>query len=286
MANLLDKIQQQEGRRLEFKEKLPTPLSLVKTIIAFANDAGGEIFIGVIDSTKEITGIDEDELISTEERISNIIFDLCYPIIIPDITFHAIDNKHIIRIKVYRGSNFPYYIKSKGKNKGTYIRVGSTNRLADEQFIQELERQKHNISYDSELVFDKTFEEIDLTNFRQLFQQKTDENFTFSTAQKLNLLKNYQGKNYPTHTCILISDEELRNKLFHYAKIECARFKGTGTKEFIDQKTIDTNIAAQAEEAFEFVLRHINKSTRGNKKCDCTQGLFFTGERYQNSHLR
>lgn len=47
--------------------------------------------------------------------------------------------------------------------------------------------------------------------------------------------------------------------MFHFAKVECARFKGTGSEEFIDQKSIYSNISTQAEEAYNFVLRHINK---------------------------
>jgi len=63
----------------------------------------------------------------------------------------------------------------------------------------------------------------------------------------------------PTNALILFSDSAKRKELFPYAKIECARFKGVNTDEFIDQKTIDVNIALQAEAAYEFVLRHINK---------------------------
>ena len=37
------------------------------------------------------------------------------------------------------------------------------------------------------------------------------------------------------------------------------RFKGVNSEDFIDQKSIVTNIATQAEEAYNFVLRHINK---------------------------
>ena len=47
-----------------------------------------------------------------------------------------------------------------GKLKGTYIRVGSSNRQADETIIHELERQKRNISYDSELIYDKIFDDV------------------------------------------------------------------------------------------------------------------------------
>jgi predicted HTH transcriptional regulator len=64
---------------------------------------------------------------------------------------------------------------------------------------------------------------------------------------------------YPTHALVLFSDDPLRNTLFHYAKVECARFKGVNSEEFIDQKSIRSNIAMQAEEAYNFVLRHINK---------------------------
>jgi ATP-dependent DNA helicase RecG len=38
-----DLLQQPEGRRLEFKESVPTFSELARTIVAFANDAGGGI---------------------------------------------------------------------------------------------------------------------------------------------------------------------------------------------------------------------------------------------------
>lgn len=73
------------------------------------------------------------------------------------------------------------------------------------------------------------------------------------------MTKELNGVVYPTNALILFSDDDLRNSMFHYAKVECARFKGTGSEEFIDQKSVMTNIAIQAEEAYNFVLRHINK---------------------------
>lgn len=44
---IADIIKQPEGRRLEFKESLPEHADLAKTVIAFANDAGGELYIGI-----------------------------------------------------------------------------------------------------------------------------------------------------------------------------------------------------------------------------------------------
>lgn len=59
----------------------------------------------------------------------------------------------------------------------------------------------------------------------------------------------------------MLSDDELRKQLFSFAKIECARFKGTIPGNFIDQKTIDVNIVSQPEQAYQFVLRHISEGS-------------------------
>lgn len=94
MSKLADILQQPEGRRLEFKRSLPANSELARTIIAFANDAGGEFYLGVKDNPREVTGLDEDELFSLEEKIANLIHDLCEPVILPEISFLQHEGKH------------------------------------------------------------------------------------------------------------------------------------------------------------------------------------------------
>ncbi|WP_315821673.1 ATP-binding protein [Paraflavitalea speifideaquila] len=159
-------IYQPEGRRLEFKQELPAVADLAKTIVAFANDAGGELFIGIRNDPREIVGIPEDDLFKVEEQISNFIHDHCYPVIVPDISFHGDDGARFIRVNIFRGSNFPYYLKSKGKLEGSYIRVGSSNRKADAEIIAELERHRRNVSFDSELVHDKQETDLNVQPFK------------------------------------------------------------------------------------------------------------------------
>lgn len=126
-------IKQPEGRRLEFKSVLPENADLAKTIVAFANNAGGELYIGVRNNSREVVGVAEDDLKAIEKKVCSIIYDRCYPAILPEITFLTDEDKHLIKVSVYRGSTPPYYLKDKGKLQGTYIRVGSTDRLADEK---------------------------------------------------------------------------------------------------------------------------------------------------------
>ena len=50
-------IKQPEGKTLEFKRDLSSPKNILKTIVAFANTAGGCIVIGVEDGSREILGV-------------------------------------------------------------------------------------------------------------------------------------------------------------------------------------------------------------------------------------
>jgi len=102
--------------------------------------------------------------------------------------------------------------------------LGSSNRLATAEIIYELERQCLNISFDSLVVYHQDLE-ID----------------------------------YPTHAYLLLANDEIKNPFFPYAKIECARYKGTSIDKYIDQKSFGGSILTQAEMAYDFVLRHINQ---------------------------
>ncbi len=259
--NILEVINQPEGRKIEFKENLPSKTDLCKTVVAFANDAGGEIFIGIKNKPRKIVGVAEEELVKIEEQISNIIHDNCYPTILPDILFINYKGKHIIVVKIYKGSSPPYFIKQKGKEKGTYIRVGSTTRLADSDIINELERLKQGVSFDSLPVHSKKISELDFSLFKNQFKEITGETLSITVLEKLNLIVNEQKNQLPTNALVLLSNDKIREKLFPYAKIECARFKGSVPGNFIDQKTIDVPLSFQAEEAYKFVLRHISQSS-------------------------
>ncbi len=261
MTKLTHILQQPEGRRLELKAELPTNADLAKTIISFANDAGGTFYIGIQDKPRKVVGLDENQLINLEEKISNIIHDQCAPVILPEISFLRHEDKHIIKTQIHKGSTPPYHLKNKGITKGTYIRVGSSNRQASTEIITELSRQRQNISFDSELVFNKPADELNMQTFKELFHEKTGEYLTKQVLSKLELYKTEQGKELPTNAMILLSDDELRKQQFPYCKVECARFKGTVPGNFIDQKTINTNVSLQAEQAYQFVLRHISESS-------------------------
>ena len=138
-----------ESKNTEFKEMLPkNSEKYVKTIIAFANTQGGKVIIGVADESREIVGVDNATLFQQMDQISNAVSDSCQPQIVPDIEPYTIDGKTVIIITVSPAPHRPYYLKSKGKEKGTYIRVGGTTRCASSEKIKELEMEGSRISWD------------------------------------------------------------------------------------------------------------------------------------------
>jgi len=63
----------QEGKTLEFKRDLSSPENFIKTLVAFANTAGGIMLIGVEDD-HSVIGITGNPL-DKEERLSTYLFN-------------------------------------------------------------------------------------------------------------------------------------------------------------------------------------------------------------------
>ena len=274
MNNYIAKIiEKGEGRRVEFKSQLPEGNQIVQTVIAFSNSAGGEIFIGIDDKTRKVSGVSDSEIFKLEETISKVIFDNCLPLIIPDITVYSHENKNILCIKVYPSKNGPYFLKSKGKNKGTYIRVGSTNRIADEAILAELERRRRNVSFDSMPIYDLSLKDCDLALFKRFYHEKSGKQVGAEQLQTLELVKSERNEEFITNATVLLSSNQVKKSVFPYAKIECARFKGKTTEVMIDQQTIDSPVFNQPEEAIKFIMRNISQSS--------TIGLVYRKDRWE-----
>ena len=138
-----------ESKNIEYKVSLPDKSGkYMKTIVAFANTQGGKLIVGVDDKTHQIVGVENDVLFQLMDGIANAVSDSCVPQIIPDIEPQTVNGKTVIVVSVEAGKNRPYYLKSKGKDNGTYIRVAGTSRQAFPEKIKELEMEGARISWD------------------------------------------------------------------------------------------------------------------------------------------
>ena len=214
---ILDEIRNGESKILEFKSTLPSSESIAKCIIAFANTAGGKLIIGV-DDDRRIFGLDDMDIFAIKDKISSIIYDMCYPNILPEIYTKNIDGKIILIIEVYRGNLLPYFLKHEGKHDGTYIRIGATNRKAGFENIMELERQRMNISYDEEINYEYSLADLDISPIVKKFSDKSKE-LNEQTLLNLKLIKQESGILKPTNGLVILLGLPIHTELF------CARFK-------------------------------------------------------------
>lgn len=177
----------------------------------------------------------------------------------PEIYFENINGKNVLIVEVFPGATKPYYLKSDGKNKGTYVRTGATNRLADEEMILDLERQKRNISFDEEVVNNKKIDDLDIEKLKTDFSYLTGKTLSVEDLFNLKIMTKVNNDTYPTVGRILLAGKD---DFMEYARIKCARFKGNDVNEFIDQKEFGGAIYIQAEMAMNFVKTYLEKSVK------------------------
>ena len=268
---LADEIKAGESTNIEFKVEVPKKSErYIKSVIAFANTAGGKIIIGVDDETHEIVGVNKDEVFKIMDSITNTISDMCYPQIFPNIGVDTIDGKCVIVIEIYPGASRPYYIKSLGKESGTYIRVSGTSRLADEAILKDLELQGTNHSFDEMICVEQKYDALLAERLcaaiksymveavKTKSEKEKVKDVTIQNLINWGIVKNLDGVLVPTNAFVLLT-----NNTFPFAKIQCALFKGIERVIFIDKRDFEGPLYEQIEEAYQF---------RGRDKWSCKNG--------------
>lgn len=122
-----------ENKTTEFKREFVDEIK--KTVIAFANTDGGNIYIGIADNGDIIGVNDVDENML---RVTNAIRDAIKPDItmFMDCSCETMENKNIIKIAVQAGTAKPYYLAKKGiRPEGVFIRQGASSVPATESAI-------------------------------------------------------------------------------------------------------------------------------------------------------
>lgn len=167
-------------------------------------------------------------------------------------------------VTIYPGMNRPYYLKNQGKLQGTYIRLGGTSRLADSAKIRELEIEGSNLSWD-ELTcigYPVTAEAADklCRDIRNYRREAADPEGKLS-FQEVSIEQLISWKVLKKSSSGLLATNAfalLTGQYYPFSKIQCALFKGTERDIFIDKKEYDGPLYEQIENAYQFVLRHIN----------------------------
>lgn len=229
-----------ENKTTEFKREFVDEIK--KTVIAFANTDGGNIYIGIADNGDIIGVNDVDE---TMLRVTNTMRDAIKPDItmFMDCSCETMENKNIIKIAVQAGTAKPYYLAKKGiRPEGVFIRQGASSVPATESAILKMIKETSGECFEEARSLNQN---LKFTQTERFFQNKE---IAFSEIQKRTLGLIGEDNTY-TNLGLILSDE------CPYT-IKIAVFEGTVKAVFKDRYEFQGSMLRQLEDAYNFIDRY------------------------------
>ena len=249
--NVADLLKREEGKTLEFKRDLSSPKNLLRTMVAFANTAGGQVIIGVDDKTRLPVGVERP--LDEEERVCSLIADAIRPRLVPNVEMITVEDKTLLVVEVFLSGSRPHWLKAEGPEGGVYVRLGSTNRQADRELIAELRRSVEGVAFDELPIPGLSVDDLDLAALKTLFHDQRD--LGENELLRLRLLKNEQGRLVPTKGAVLLLGKE-RQKHFPDAWVQCGRFVGRDKADIFDHIELYDHLPQAVDSIMLFLKKH------------------------------
>jgi ATP-dependent DNA helicase RecG len=233
-----------EGERIEFKEEMG---QIDREMIAFANTAGGSIFIGIDDRGK-IKGID-----ITNRLLSNIhtIARNCDPPLNMETFVHV---GKILEIRVPEGKDKPYRCKS-----GFYLRVGPNTQKLSRNEIRRLILTAGTYRFDESVnerfEFPQDFDEHKLKSFLNLcgiHVRASSEDILLS----LDVAVRHGDQVKLNQAGVLFFAKEPQS-FIKESYVSCVRYRGSDRYNIIDRQEIYGTPIEQIENVLAFIKRNI-----------------------------
>lgn len=252
--SLLAEIKVGKSKKLDFMGSFISKESLIETVTAFANTAGGKFIIGIMEN-REICGVPDDQILELPTNISELLKVSCCPTINSEIYIENIEGKRLLIVQVFPGNSKPYFIKENGKENGTYVRIAPNNEIADSDTLVELERQNNNLGFDEEILNNCTLLNINIDSIKKDYYRYTGKELNEDKLYDMKLIKDTKGVRYVTKGLVFLSNQIGK---FELTRIKCIRFKKNNLIEFIEQKEFSGTLCEQIEDTMRFVKKHIS----------------------------
>ncbi|MCZ4243769.1 AlbA family DNA-binding domain-containing protein [Pedobacter punctiformis] len=141
MAGIKNLILQGEGVSLDFKKTITNNEKIAKSLVAFANNKGGKLLIGVADDGS-IKGVKSEE----EEKymILKSAHQFCKPALEPSFEEVYVDNKLVLVANIPESDTKPHYALDDQKKWWAYIRIDDKSVLASRIILDVLKQDQKN----------------------------------------------------------------------------------------------------------------------------------------------
>lgn len=241
-----------EGKTLEFKRDLSSPTKPLRTIVAFANSAGGLLVVGV-DDDGTVGGVADP--LAEEERITSLISDRISPQLVPAVDLVTVGETTILVVDVPLSTRRPHFMADQGPEYGVYVRLGSTTRQADPALVAELERNARGVAFEDLPEPRASLDDLDLKALSELRGRDTD----VDDLVALGLAVKQGSEIIPTYAGILAACAD-PTRFLPSAWVQCGRLRGASGTDIFDQTEIHGPMPRAVDEVMEFLLKHAYKS--------------------------
>ena len=243
-----------ESKTLEYKQDLSSRDRITRTLVAFANSAGGSMVFGVADD-RSLLGVADPDV--EENRLSNMILNRIEPRLLPVIERITVADRTLLVAKVYPATRPPHWVAAEGEVEGVYVRLGSSTVKADGPLRAEFARRADGLVFDT------------LPNLRAVESGLDDAAITAAFPDRdlttakivLGLVAQEQGRPVPSNGGVLLFGHG-REWLFPDAWVQCARFRGTRRQELDDQLTLRVHLLDAVDKVDEFLRKHAFRAAR------------------------
>ncbi len=160
----------------------------------------------------------------------------------------------VLAVQIYPSATRPHFLTRAGPEAGVFVRVGSTNRRADEDLISELRRFARRESFDESPVPELSSEALDFIAASESFAEV--RTLKRADLETLRLLTSHQGRKVPTVGGLLLYGGDQRLKHFPDAWIQAGRFDGTDKAKILDHVDLKVSLLEAVPQAVGFIEKH------------------------------
>jgi ATP-dependent DNA helicase RecG len=254
MALDIKRIEAGENLTTEFKREYTEGIK--KTITAFANTAGGTLYIGINDD-KTIAGVSNPDAILLQ--VSNAVHSGIKPdlTLFVDYKTEKLGRNTIIIVTVQRGTACPYYLAGKGiRPEGVYVRQGASSVPASETAIRAMIKETDGEKYEAVRSLNQ---ELTFREAKRFFET---QGVPFGPNQYKTLRLQTPDGVY-TNLGLLLSDQSVHT-------VKLAVFEGLEKEVFKERREISGSLLRQLEETYALldIFNHTHGEVKGLVRLD------------------
>lgn len=251
------------------------PKSVLETLSSFSNTPGGGTIILGLDEGGNFTAVGVREPTKIMADFASWARDDMVPPLVPEIDFAEVDGQTLViaDIPELPRNQKPCYVKSRGLDRGAFIRVGDGDRRLTSEEVHQLVADRGQPTFDHEPVLEATIDDLDtaeVTRYTSRLRAGTNARIFADEADAVILrmtkviARGSDGADHPTLAGLLALGR-YPQQFFPQLDVTFVSYPTiTGVREaagvrFLDNASIDGPIPVMVEEALRVVQRNMKK---------------------------